>query len=190
MTRRARMLLVMTAGFFALPLTVDAGAEPTVILRDIRGPLPPSGLPPFAASFAILLVTGAVIWGVRRRGRRSAPAFSAQSKPVLPRDMLVTLGEQYRQGIIPAWSLVEHLFTILRMHLAGQTGIQPSFLTAEELLHNLKGMLCPDTLSRVAILLQWCDRVRFGAFRPDAAEIDWAISETAHVIESPSEKIS
>ena len=185
MIRRALPLNVILA-VLAASLAVHAASDPAAQIRDIHGPLPFSGLPPFAATVLTLIVVLLAAW-IRltpRRRRVSQASRLPEERPLA--DMLTALEVEFRHGNLPVWLLFEHFTSLMRRCLAEKTATADLQLTSEELLCRVRKIM-PDRVSdRAADLLALSDHVRFGALEPDRPAIDRAFSEARLLLEELS----
>ena len=171
------------------PLAVAWAVQDDAI-RPLRGPLPPSGLPPFAATSVILLCLGTLVWYRRRKAVRAPVVSEPTDAPVSSGDQLALLLEEVcRQQHQPA-EIVERLMPILRSHLAGKSGTSAAYNTSQELLASLHCAGETGVLQRTAELLRLCDRVRFGGLVPTFDQAEWALQGTLFLFENHNESIS
>ena len=171
------------------PLAVAWAVQDDAI-RPLRGPLPPSGLPPFTATVIILLCLGSLLWYRRRKAVRAPVVSEPTDAPVSPGDQLALLleevGRQHRQ---PA-EIIERLLPILRSLLAGKSGTSADHYTSQELLVRLHCSCDTEALLRTAELLRLCDSVWFGGVVPTFEQAEWALQGTLLLFENHNESIS
>jgi hypothetical protein len=126
-------------------------------LHDIKGTIPPPGLPPFAASALIALAAaGAGAFAAARRKRvRQDPESPDQVKPV---ERLLKLRDAYCGGMIPQATLFDQLWEELRcIGPAGQGSL------ASDQAVPAAGDLVPEiALPLLRSLVMTCDAVRYG----------------------------
>lgn len=159
-------------------------------IRALRGPLPPSGLPPFAATAVILLCLGTLVWYRRRKAVRAPVVSEPTDAPVSSGDQLALLLEEVgRQQRQPA-EIVERLMPILRSHFAGKSGTSAEYNTSQELLDRLQCTGETGVLLRAAELLRLCDSVWFGGVVPTFEQAEWALQETQLLLQDRSEEPS
>jgi hypothetical protein len=165
MTRRFLFL------FFLAALPVSAAD-----IHDLRGPLPPAGLPPFLLTGGALLLAGGV-WLLRRR--RSARPPTASVPPAAGGDPCASLAAEYRAGLGSAGEIALRLDRVLRERLVA-AGIPALQCTSEELL----AKALPGTAVReeIGAWLALCDRVKFAGHMPGDAEMDRALALVARLL--------
>lgn len=185
MIRLAYFFYVILA-VLAPSLAVRAAAEPAARIRDIHGPLPLAGLPPFAVTALTLTVVLLAAWIYRRPGRRLLKQASPPPEERPLADMLTALEKEYRDGNLPVWQLFERFASLLRRCLAEKTATMDLQLTSEELLFRVRKIVPDRAGDRAADLLALSDHVRFGALNPDRPAIDRAFCEAAILLEELS----
>ncbi|MFZ4855168.1 MAG: hypothetical protein ACOYL3_02125 [Desulfuromonadaceae bacterium] len=189
MVRSAAIVLLLVL-FLASPLpsAAETGSDPPI--RALRGPLSPTGLPPFAVTSISLLCIGAIVL-YRRRKNVQTPVVSEQAGyPVSPCDLLALLLEETRrQQCLPA-ETVERLMPIVRSHLAEKGGTSAVHNTSQELIARLLRTGETEALLRASGLLRLCDTIRFGGVAPTFAQAEWALQETLLLLQEQSEKPS
>lgn len=152
-TAAAALFLALAAGGAAAG---DQAA--TEAIRDIAGPLPPSGLPPFAATAAVLVVAASGTLALRRRkvnpeGAETTPATTS------PEAEIEALRQAYLNGDLCEAILFDRLYGVIGSALPMPDGSDAGALTSDELIKAAGGILPPS-------LLRLCDEVRFGAGTP------------------------
>lgn len=180
-----RLVVVLSLVLLACrpPSALPASSADSTAIRDIRGPLPPTGPPPFAVTTLVLLVTGlALAMSARaRKGRNRTVAPPPMPLPAM--DDLTTLREAYARGELPAMLLFEQLAAIARSRLIRS---DCAAMTSQELLKVAADTVPAETLAVAAALLAVCDRVRFGACLPDAATVAEAFAAVQQLLERQS----
>jgi hypothetical protein len=156
-------------------------------IRDLRGPLPAGGTPPFTLTFSELLAAGAtaLAWaGLRRRRTLRPPA--APEACGNPAELLERCSDSYHLGELTALLLCLRIAALLRTSLASWTELPATGLTSGDLLERLTllNLLDSDQLARAGCLLDFCDRVKFAGHAPGAGEAEWLLAE-ARVLLSP-----
>lgn len=181
------LLLVL---FLVSPLSCAAETTPDSAIRAIRGPVPPSGLPPFAVTAIVLIGIGSIVW-CRRRKAVHAPAVSEPpGDSVSPRALVALLLEEARRRQCHPVEIVERLTPILRSHLAAESEISAEHCTSQELVARLQRTGETDVLPQASRLLRLCDSVRFGGLVPTFEQAEWALQETLLLLQERSEERS
>jgi hypothetical protein len=167
--------LVCAALLCAAP-ALSAASE----IRDLRGPFPAAGLPPFALSLLLLLVLGAACAGLAwsRASRRPTPTPSSASEATPdPVRSLPELSACFRSGALPAELLFLQIADLLRRELGCRAGVRAARLTSEELLERLAAgeLLAPDDALLARRLFELCDRVKFAGHRPEPPQTEWLL---------------
>ena len=137
-------------------------------LRDIRGPLPSTGLPPFAGATLVLMVAGLslVVIVKARKGRRAMVAPSTLQQPAA--DDLAALLDAYSRGEMPADTLFLHLAGVASSRLV-QGDCRA--MTSKEVLKSAVENVPAELIAVAEAFFATFDRVRFGGFRPDAPAV-------------------
>ena len=183
-------MALLSVLFLVSPLPCASETKPDTAIRALRGPLPLSGLPPFAATAIILLCLGSLVWYRRRKAVRTPVVSESTEAPVSPGDQLALLLEEAgRQQRQPA-EIVERLMPILRSHLAGKSGTSAEHNTSHELLARLQCAGETGALLRAIELLRLCDSVRFGGLVPTFDQVEWALQETLLLLQYRSKEPS
>ncbi|MDD2732469.1 MAG: hypothetical protein PHF56_00895 [Desulfuromonadaceae bacterium] len=182
----ANMLLITTC--LALPLVSLAAVNSDPVIRTLRGPMPPSGVPPFVVTAALLLCTCSIIWFRRRKTVRASVVPDAPGSPVSPYALVAQLQEEARRQQCHPAEIVERLMPILRSHLAAKSGTSAEHRTSQELLAGLQRTGEADVLLQASRLLRLCDSVRFGGLAPTFDQAEWALQETLLLLQERSEK--
>lgn len=168
----------------AAPSPVAASAGAADELHDIRGPVRPSGFPPFAVSAAIaFLAAGVTVSGVVA-GRRRKALPEPDPGPVSCLDELLLLREAYLKGKLPDQELFDRLSSLLRVIFPAANSYS---LTHLELLAAVKGDLPDELLDCTGELLELCDRVRFGGRSPGQGVAAKALDDALKVVGKLSE---
>ena len=184
MTRKVRATVFMVLLFAAATAATAAADERLGAIRDIRGPIPPSGLPPFTASAALLLLAaaGGAILRVKAR-------TNGEAKAVPPSDTLLnelqSLREVYARGELPDRLLFERLSPLIRSLLLPGAHAP---LTSRELIVAARGHVPDELLNRAEALLELCDRVRFGGDDPVMGVALGAIDDALAAVRKLPEK--
>jgi hypothetical protein len=191
--RFAILLLMIAAAMSAGPIS-PAEASPAVSrtdISDIRGPLPTSGLPPFALTCLELLVAGGltVIWSKLRR-RRSTLAPLTPETVGNPVEILDQWAASYRRGDLPPDFFYLRTAALVRTTLACWTGLPASRLTTGELLDRVAvpELLAAGELALAGQLLTFCDRVKFAGHTPDAVEAEWLLAAARELLGRPAKE--
>ncbi|MSM38636.1 MAG: hypothetical protein GJT30_03300 [Geobacter sp.] len=179
MRRLMRALACMLTLFVAATAIATATDGPSADIHDIRGPVRPSGLPPFAASAAILiLAAGVLLFRLPgRKGRDSLP--DAAADPLLAE--LLALRDAHQRGELTDSLLFERLSQLLRSLLPAEN--RPS-LTGRELIEGARGIVPEEALGTMALLFDRCDRVRFGGVAPGKGDADTALDDALGVAQN------
>lgn len=191
--RRQVAAPLIAALLCALTLYPAAAWSAADQLRDLRGPLPAAGLPPFALSLLLLLTAGWAGAVCFRAWRRPAPlAPCAASDPINPTDpagSLLELSLCYRSGAFGVETLCQQLAALLRSELGRRSGVAAQGLTSEELLQLLgAGELAPpDEIAVAGRLLHLCDQVKFAGYRPEQAQTEWLLAAAERLLEQARE---
>lgn len=169
-------LVVAATAFAAVPDGLSAD------IRDIRGPVRSSGLPPFAASAVVLiLAAGVLLFRLQRRQERDSLPDAA-ADPLLAE--LLALRDAHQRGELTDSLLFERLSSLLRSLFPAENRLS---LTSRELIEVARGGLPEETLCSVAALFERCDRVRFGGDEPGkgdaAAALDDALAAVRKLVE-------
>ena len=156
--------------------TVTQASSPRnkTVLRDIRDHLPLPTLPPFSYSALLLFAVGigaAVTAKIHKV--RSAP-LPDQSAPYAA-DTLALLSEAYEKGGLPATVVCERLAGLIGARLVAGSALT---MTSTEVILAANETFPDDVITAAKALLELCDRVRFGGFRPDTTVIALALAET------------
>lgn len=182
MIRLLRALACTLALIVAATAVAAVPDGPSAAIRDIRGPVRPSDLPPFAASAVILiLAAGVLLFRLQgRQGGDSPP--DAAADPLLAE--LLALRDAHQRGELPDPLLFERLSQVLRSLFPAENRLS---LTNRELIEVAQGGLPAETLCSVAALFDRCDRVRFGGDAPGkgdaAAALDDALAAVRNLVE-------
>ncbi|MBI5655841.1 MAG: hypothetical protein HZC44_03020 [Geobacter sp.] len=181
--RRLLRALACTLTLFVAATAIAAAPDgPSADIRDILGPVRPSGFPPFAASAAVLILAAGVLL-FRLPGRKGRdPLPDAAADPLL--DELLALRDAHQRGELPDPLLFERLSQLLRSLFSAENRLS---LTSRELIEVAQGGLPEETLCSVAALFDRCDRVRFGGDAPGkgdaAAALDDALAAVRDLME-------
>jgi hypothetical protein len=159
-------------------------------IHPLRGPLSPSGLPPFAATAIILLCLGSLVWYRRRKAVRAPVVSEPTDALVSPGDQLALLLEEVGRLQRQPAEIVERLMPILRSHLAGKSGTSAEHNTSQELIARLQCAGKTVALLRAIELLRLCDSVRFGGLVPTFEQAEWALQETLLLLQDRSKEPS
>lgn len=162
-----------------------AGAELAADLsgiRDIHTVLPRNGLPPFVAS-AIVILLG-IAYAVSRSFRKNPAEILPERILSSPSDFLQDLQISFERGEIPVLILCEQLAQFFKTHI---TMNDNPALTSYEVIDAAAGNMPIAMLNRVARLLEFCDRVRFGGDRPGFASVLTVLEEARLILNKPSE---
>ena len=178
--RTALMVILFAAR--AAVATVSEGSSGE--LRDIRGTIPPSGLPPFMATTALFLLAAAGVTITRFNRSRSSETLPdpASGTPVAE---LLSLRNAYEKGELPDWLLFERLSPLVRAMLPCD---DHSVLTSEELVAAARGIVPEELLNSAGSLLELCDTVRFGSFTPGKWLALKAVDDALHVVRNLPER--
>ena len=182
------VLLLAACGAFAAWGWAAASSPATVAvdIRDIRGPLPLSSLPPFILSGGVLLLAVVLLLVRRRRFHRglheAAPVPPAVAPGPDAKALLARLAADYRQGACAGEQALMRLDRLLRSSLAASSGIHALQLTAAELLPRLEPLLDPGAQALLGDLLSLCDRVKFAGHRPAPEEVERALTAVASLL--------
>ena len=166
-----------------------AAAHPAEILA-LRGPLPPSGLPPFALTCLLLSGLLALVlawfWLHRTRPVPAAP----RENPGDPVETLGRLAAWYQREDAPARLLCTRVADLVRAELSCRTGLPAPRLTTSEFLGQagVPALLSARELALADQLLSFCDGVKFAAHDPDAAELRWLLDAAGELLGSPAEE--
>ena len=155
--------------------------EPTAI-RDIRAPLPTAGLPPFAGTILILLAGGlGLVMIIRDRSEKTGPTVFP---PVASRELsdLAFLRDAYERQELSADLLFCHLSSFARSRLVQSDN---GTLTNVELLKAVSDNTAAEIVFGTTELFALCDRVRFGAYQPEMADIDVAFAMLQKLLDYP-----
>jgi hypothetical protein len=172
--------MVAAAGTPAMPLQPGEPVAGAAQLRDIRGSQPMDGPPPFFVSGGLLLLLTALILarrGARRRAPVPAPAAAASQADA--HSQLLAIAVDRQRGACTDEQLFMRLDRLIRDHLASTLGIPARRCTSTQLRAVAAAALNEDERSLLGRFLTVCDRVKFAAYRPDAAEVDWALNVAA-----------
>lgn len=186
MVRPVAIALLLTL-FLALSLPCASETAPDPAIRALRGPLPPSGLPPFAVTAALLLCIFSIIWFRRRKAVRASVVPDQPDSPVSPRAQVALLLEEARRRQCCPADIVERLTHILRSHLAATGGTSAEHCTSQELIARLQRTGGAEVLPQASRLLRLCDSVRFGALVPTFEQVEWALQDTVLLLQERSE---
>jgi len=184
------LLFASAAWGTALTATGEPVATPTEI-KDLRGPFPPEGMPPFALTLlGAVAVGGAALTWTRLRRRRH-PLTPVDPEP--ERDavaLLDHLAEAYRRRSCSAEEFCLDVAQVVREALTSWTGLPAVQLTTAELVGSCDRCrsLWPGELALAEQLLSYCDRVKFGGHCPDDAEVDWLAAAARQLLGSPREE--
>ena len=128
-------LVVAAANANALAAPAQPGpATATSELRDIRGPLPDDGLPPFVMTGGVLLLAcGLLLVRHTVRRRRDAELTSPAETRSDAHDLLTDLLADYRQGACTGEQFFIRLDELIRDQLYATAGIPGRSLTSAEL---------------------------------------------------------
>jgi hypothetical protein len=217
--RSAGLLLILalaTSAVLATPGDPEPPATGSAELafRDIRGPLPIDGPPPFAVTGGVLLLAGGLFLVVRRahRVRRGAPLPPCEPRPD-PKAQLAELADAHRRGACPDDILIVRLDALVRDLLATTTGIPARCLTSAELTRaftpaeaasGAQAFARSGSAAEVASatgrslgvgsspgsalgpLLALGDRVKFAGHRPGTVEVDDALRTAGRLVDGLS----
>lgn len=171
------------------PATAPATTAPAASsdIRDLRGPLPAEGLPPFAlTSFAILALGGAgVAWS--RAGRKPLPPASAVPETAVdPLQSLGALAASFQSGALSAELLCLQLSVLLRLELGRRTGAPAPRLTSAELIQRLAAsqLFSEVEIALAGTMLELCDRVKFGGQPLEQARAEWLLATLGAFLEA------
>lgn len=164
-----------------------AGAD----IRDLRGPLPDAGLPPFALTFVALAAAGGagLVW--LKLGRRSRVPAPAPAEPACdPAAALDALVFSCHSGALAAELLCLRVADLVRAELAGRSGVAAAPLTTAELLQRLAdSQRASDTdVALAGRVLELCDRVKFAGHRPEQAQVEWLLASVRALLTGEGEK--
>jgi len=177
-------LALAVAAANALAAPAQPGPEAAAAeLRDIRGPLPDDGLPPFVLTGGMLLLAGGLLLvrhTARRRQAAVLPSPAETRSGAL--DLLPDLLADYRHGAWTGEQLIIRLDELIRDHLSATTGIPCRSLTSAELPALTAACLNDAEQALLNRFLALGDRVKFAGHRPDAGEIDWALNVAAGLL--------
>lgn len=180
-------IVLLLALFLASPLLCASETTPDPAIRAIRGPVPPSGLPPFAVTSIVLICIGSIVW-CRRRKVVQTPAVSEQpGDSASPRAQVALLLEEARRRQCCPADIVERLTHILRSHLAATSGTSAEHCTSQELIARLQRTGGAEVLQQASRLLRLCDSVRFGGLVPTFEQVEWALQDTVLLLQERSE---
>jgi len=160
----------------APPATAPAAGS---YLRDLRGPLPAQGLPPFAlTSFALLALGGAGVAWSRAARKPAPPAQAVPETAVDPLQSLGALASSFQSGALCAELLCLQASHLLRLELGRRTGAPAPRLTSAELIQrSAASQLFSDAEIAVAgSMLELCDRVKFGGQPLEQAQAEWLLA--------------
>ncbi|GAM10023.1 hypothetical protein OR1_02308 [Geobacter sp. OR-1] len=183
MARPAPILLCTICIPILLPMIAAASDG---VIRDIRGPVPPSGIPPFAYTAALLAALGITLWQLRRRQTVRPDETAHRQRPETGGNDLSGIVDRYRSGAIPLTVLFDRINILVRCHVAGLSSVAPEHLTNNELLGIAVALLPHDSFVQAADILGLCDLVRFGMVHPDSCRIDRALDATAQLLKAGS----
>jgi len=182
MTRLLRALACTLPLIVAATAIAAAPDGPSADIRDIRGPVRPSGLPPFAASAAILILAAGVLLS-RLHGRQGGDSLpDAAADPLLAE--LLALRDAHQRGELPDPLLFERLSHLLRSLFPAENRLS---LTSRELIEGARGELPEETLCSVAALFDRCDRVRFGGGAPGMGGAAAALEDALDAVRNLTE---
>jgi len=183
---------LLPAVALAAPLYPAPGA-PVANPRDIlelRGPLPPSGWPPFALTLLLLCGAAALTlaWLWLRRVRQLPDPLPEKNED--PINLLGGLAAWYGAGGAPAELLCLRVAVLLRSTLGRRTGLPAARLTTDEFLGRVRvpELLGADELALADQLLSFCDRVKFARHEPDAAEVRWMMDAAQELLGRQAEE--
>lgn len=179
---RATALMVILFAAKAAVATISEGNSGE--LRDIRGPSPPSGLPPFTASTALVVLAAAGMAISRLNGTRNSETLSAPASGTLT-DELLSLRNAYEKGELPDWLLFDRLSPLVRAMLPCD---DHSVLTSGELVAAARGVVPEELLNSAGSLLELCDTVRFGSFTPGKGVALRAVDDALQVVRNLPER--
>ena len=166
------------------PTVPGAPAASPAEIMELRGPLPPSGLPPFALTCLLLsgLLALVLAWLWLHR-TRPIPAPPSEN-PEDPVETLGRLSAWYQRGDAPAGLLCTRVAALVRTTLASRTGLPAPRLTTGEFLGQAgaPALLDARELALTDQLLSFCDGVKFAAHDPDAAELQWLLDATGELL--------
>ncbi len=165
------------------PNALSAPTADSTAIREIHGPLPPTGPPPFTATALVLLVAGLGLAATARARKGKGHTAAPPPMPLPEMDDLATLREAYTRGELPAMLLFEQLAAIARSRLIRS---DCSAMTSQELLKAAADKVPAETVAVAAALLALCDRVRFGACLPDTATVAEAFASVQQLLECRS----
>lgn len=186
------LALLPAAPLAASPPTAPGApaANPMDIL-ELRGTLPPSGLPPFALTILLLLGLLALVlaWLWLHR-TRPIPAPPPPENPEDPVQTLFRLAAWYQREDAPARLLCTRVADLVRADLACRTGLPVCRLTTSEFLGRagVPALLDARDLALADQLLSFCDGVKFAAHDPDAAELQWLLEAAGELVGRPAEE--
>lgn len=167
----------MPRGLFLLLCLALATAAPAEELRDIRGPVAITTLPPFLLTGGtLLLLGGLLLW--RRKPRAKPPAHSLITATISAHEQLRQLAADYRRGVCSESELIPRLDRLLRDSIAVATGLPAPRLTTPELLAAATSVASLEMAS-LSLLLAQFDRFKFAGQRPTPAEVEQALGRVA-----------
>jgi hypothetical protein len=115
---------------------------------------------------------------LQRKLRRRNAAVVASAKPSQAEasELLARLGADYRRGACSGEELIVCLDDLLRSTLADKTGSATQRQTSAELMLHAQPLLDDHERGLLNRLMALGDRVKFAACRPDANEVEGALS--------------
>lgn len=179
MTSLLQAMGVLLVLFVAAISPVAASAGAADELYDIRGPVRPSGFPPYAVSATIALLAAGVTLSSVVAGKRRKTLPEPESGPVSCRDELLLLREAYLKGELPDQELFDRLSSLLRSISPAANSYS---LTHLELFAAARCDLPEDFLDCTEELFELCDRVRFGGRSPGQGVATKALDDALKVV--------
>jgi hypothetical protein len=178
-----RLLLALTVLVLLNGSPSAAQQAPTsgpTAIRDIRGPLETSGLPPFTGTVLVLLVAALYLAVTAKRRKGRGCMVAPPPVPTTAMDDLAAVRNAYAQGELPALQLFEQLAGICRSLLIRSDG---RAMTSAEVLTAAGETVPAELIAVAATLFAVCDRVRFGGSRPDIPEVAEAFAAVQLLLE-------
>jgi hypothetical protein len=155
-------------------------AAETATVKDIHGPFPTTGTPPFAGTILVLLgagITLAVTVKNRKLNNRST-VLSPQQKPIA--SDLISIRNAYRQQTI---SLEQVYKLLVDITVALLLKTEMGSLTSPERLEAAKATAPPDVSAYIETLFIMSDHVRFGKHQPDEATVEASFATVQKLID-------
>lgn len=175
MSRTLAALLAFAAAIAAMTSMASAGAGADG-LHDIKGPLPPSDVPPLAMTAAI--VAGAAGFTALRR-KKPAPSSRrpADLEAITPQDRLIAMREAYRKGVVTERELFDSLSELIRRAVEADPA-----LTADETVAFARERIPEQAVALLASELALCDSVRYGKGGTDGDAVYKALDHAAELL--------